>query len=169
MSENYTVKCSQQRGMVRLILKGDRIRNTVQLFNHFILNVDIIAISSGNAREPPLPPRPQHREGCIRLGNGLDDRGSTPGRGSYGILSLRRVQTGYGTHPITCLQEGYYSGARRPGREADHSPPSSTEVKECGELYRRSPQNVFVTWWLVQHRDNFTSIFDDAFSTAQVT
>jgi hypothetical protein len=26
-------------------------------------------------------------------------------------------------------------GVERPGREADHSPPSSAEVKECVELY----------------------------------
>jgi hypothetical protein len=30
-------------------------------------------------------------------------------------------------------------GVKRPGREADHSPPSSIEVKECVELYLRSP------------------------------
>jgi hypothetical protein len=28
---------------------------------------------------------------------------------------------------------------KRPGREADHSPPSSAEVKECVELYLHSP------------------------------
>jgi hypothetical protein len=30
-------------------------------------------------------------------------------------------------------------GVKRPGRETDHSPPSSTEVKECVELYFHSP------------------------------
>jgi hypothetical protein len=29
-------------------------------------------------------------------------------------------------------------GVKRPGREADHSPPSSAEVKECVELYLHS-------------------------------
>jgi hypothetical protein len=29
--------------------------------------------------------------------------------------------------------------AKRPGREADHSPPSGAEVKECVELYLHSP------------------------------
>jgi hypothetical protein len=28
---------------------------------------------------------------------------------------------------------------KRPGREADYSPPSSVEVKECVELYFHSP------------------------------
>jgi hypothetical protein len=30
-------------------------------------------------------------------------------------------------------------GVKRPGREADHSHPSSAEVKECVELYFLSP------------------------------
>jgi hypothetical protein len=30
-------------------------------------------------------------------------------------------------------------GVKLPGREADHSPPSSDEVKECVELYLHSP------------------------------
>jgi hypothetical protein len=30
-------------------------------------------------------------------------------------------------------------GVKRPGREADHSPPSSAEVKECVEVHLHSP------------------------------
>jgi len=37
-------------------------------------------------------------------------------------------------------------GVKRQGREADHSPQSSAEV----------PQYVFMAWYLVKHRDNFT-------------
>jgi hypothetical protein len=50
---------------------------------------------------------------------------------------------------LPCLQEtassvqwipgALYLGVKRPGREADHSPPSNTEVKECVELYIHSP------------------------------
>jgi hypothetical protein len=32
-------------------------------------------------------------------------------------------------------------GVKRPGREADHSTPSSAEVKECVGLYLHSPNN----------------------------
>jgi hypothetical protein len=32
-----------------------------------------------------------------------------------------------------------YLGVKRPKREADHSPPSSAEFKECVELYFHSP------------------------------
>jgi hypothetical protein len=40
------------------------------------------------------------------------------------------------------------------GRGADHSPPSSAEVKECVELYPSTPQYAFIAWCLVKHRDN---------------
>jgi hypothetical protein len=46
-----------------------------------------------------------------------------------------------------------FLGVKRPGREADHSPQSSAEVKECVELY---PQYAFMAWCLVKHRDKFT-------------
>jgi hypothetical protein len=34
---------------------------------------------------------------------------------------------------------GSFPGVKRPGRETDHSLPSSVEVKECVELYLHSP------------------------------
>jgi hypothetical protein len=79
----------------------------------------------------------------IALGYGLDDQGSTV-----------RFPAGAGNsslhHPSrTAL------GVKRPGREADHSPPSSAEVKECMELYLHF-QYVFMEWCLVKHSDNFT-------------
>jgi hypothetical protein len=42
-------------------------------------------------------------------------------------------------------------GVKRPGRDADHSPPSGAEVKECVELY------AFMAWCLVQkkYREKF--------------
>jgi len=43
-----------------------------------------------------------------------------------------------------------YLGVKRPGREADHSPPSSAEVKE-GILPLL--QYVFMAWCLVKPRD----------------
>jgi hypothetical protein len=54
-----------------------------------------------------------------------------------GNFSLRhRVQIGPGAHPAS-YPRGYWGsflGVKRPGRETDHSPPSSAEVKECVEL-----------------------------------
>jgi hypothetical protein len=51
------------------------------------------------------------------------------------------VQTGCGAHPAYYqMGTGFLSlGVKRPEREADHSPPSSAEVKECVELYFHSP------------------------------
>jgi hypothetical protein len=49
---------------------------------------------------------------------------------------------------------------KRLGREADHSPPSSAEVRECVELYLHSPN--MPSWrgaLLKKHRDNFTFYF----------
>jgi len=45
--------------------------------------------------------------------------------------SCHRVQTGSGAHSASYpMGTGdSYSGAKRPGCEADHSPPSSNEVK----------------------------------------
>jgi hypothetical protein len=42
------------------------------------------------------------------------------------------VQTGFGAHPASCTMGtgDSFSGAKaRPGRDADHSPPSSAEVE----------------------------------------
>jgi hypothetical protein len=62
------------------------------------------------------------------------------GRGKEGFLSRHRVQTGSGAHsaPIEWVPKALSLGVKRPGRESDHSPPSSAEV-ECMELYDHSP------------------------------
>jgi hypothetical protein len=67
------------------------------------------------------------------LGYGLDDRGSRvqipAGAGNF---SHHRVQNGSGAHPAPnqWILGSLSLGVKRPGREADHSPPSSAEVKE---------------------------------------
>jgi len=72
-------------------------------------------------------------EPVYRLGYRLDDRSSIPGEASDGIFSLRlHVQTGSGDHPATS-PVGTGGGAlslwvKLPGREAEHSPPSNSEV-----------------------------------------
>jgi hypothetical protein len=45
------------------------------------------------------------------------------------------------------------------GREADHSPPSSAEVKEWVELYLHSPNRPPWRGAQGEHRDNFTFTF----------
>jgi hypothetical protein len=78
----------------------------------------------------------------IALGYGLDDRGSRVRfPAEAGNFSLhRRVQNGSGTHPASYAMgtRGSFLGVNRPGREADHSPPSNAEVKDSVELYLHS-------------------------------
>jgi hypothetical protein len=62
---------------------------------------------------------------------GLDDRVRSPTEADD-FSSILCVQTGSGAHPASCLMgtRGSFPGGKvRPGRDADHSPPSSAEVK----------------------------------------
>jgi hypothetical protein len=47
-------------------------------------------------------------------------------------------------------------GVKRPGREADHSSPSSSEIKEWVELYLHSSNTPPWRGGQLKHRDNFT-------------
>jgi hypothetical protein len=79
----------------------------------------------------------------IALGYGLDDRGSRvrfpAGAGNFSLH--HRLQNGSGAHPapIQWVPGALSLGVKRPGPEADHSPPYSAGVKECVELYLHSP------------------------------
>jgi hypothetical protein len=67
-----------------------------------------------------------------------------------------RVQTGSGAHPASYPigTRGSFPGGKAAGREADHSPASSAEVKEWVELYLPSPNTPL--WRGAQHRYNLT-------------
>jgi hypothetical protein len=79
----------------------------------------------------------------IALGCGLDDRGSRirfpAGTGNFSLH--HRVQNGSGDHTASYPIDtrGSSLEVKRPGREADHSPPANAEVKEWVELYLHSP------------------------------
>jgi hypothetical protein len=84
---------------------------------------------------------------------GLDDRGSrvrfSAGAGNFSLCN--RVQNGYGAHP-TSYPMGTWDlslGVKRPGREADHSPPSSADVKNAWS-YTSPPQYAFMAWCLAK-------------------
>jgi hypothetical protein len=71
----------------------------------------------------------------IALGYELDDRGSRVRFpvGGWEFFSLHhRVQNGSGAHPppIHWVTEALPLGVKWQGRETDHLPPSSAEVKE---------------------------------------
>jgi hypothetical protein len=76
---------------------------------------------------------------------------------------LHGVQTGFGVHPVSYPMG---TGHSFPCDKADHSPSSTAEVRNAWgmEVY---PQYVwlhyvvlkvyvFIAWYLVTHRDNFT-------------
>ena len=51
------------------------------------------------------------------------------------------VQTGSGVHPASyTMGTGSFPGVKRPGRGADHPPPSSAEVEGRVELYIFPPR-----------------------------
>jgi hypothetical protein len=69
----------------------------------------------------------------IAAGQGLDDWSSIPGGGGLGIFlfaTASRPVLGPTQPPIQWVSGALSLGVKRPGREADHSPPSSAEVKE---------------------------------------
>jgi hypothetical protein len=71
--------------------------------------------------------------GSIVSDYGLDDRaiGVRSPAGATDFSSILCVQTGSGAHPASCTMGtgGPFPGGKaRPGRDADHSPPSSAEV-----------------------------------------
>jgi hypothetical protein len=59
---------------------------------------------------------------------GLDGQDSVPGRGKEFVSSRQRPDR----PPVQWVRGALTPGVKRPGREANHSPPSSTEVKNGG-------------------------------------
>jgi hypothetical protein len=89
--------------------------------------------------------RSRDGSGSIVSDYGLDDRaiGVRSSAGAKDFSSSFCVQTGSGAHPASCAMGtgGPFPGGKaRPGRDADHSPPSSAEFENVQELYLLSPQ-----------------------------
>jgi hypothetical protein len=71
----------------------------------------------------------------------LEDWGSILGRGNDGVLLFATASR---SAPIRLAP-----GVQRPGREADHSLPSSAKVKMHGAIHPLPPY-VFTAWFLVK-------------------
>jgi hypothetical protein len=85
---------------------------------------------------------------------------SRRGLGVFLFTTASRTVLGPTQPPIQWVSRILSLGIKRPGCEADHSPPSSAEVKECVELHFHSPNTL--SWrgtQLKKHRDNFTFTF----------
>jgi hypothetical protein len=71
--------------------------------------------------------------------------------GIFLFTTMSRMALGPTQSPIQCVLGALSVGVKRPGREADHSPPSSAKVKECVELYLH-PQYAFMAWCSVNKK-----------------
>jgi hypothetical protein len=76
----------------------------------------------------------------------VDDRGSVPGKDSFLFATVSRPSMGPTQPPSQ-----WVLGAKPPGCEADHSSPSSAEVKNAWS-YTSIPPYVFMVWCLIKHR-----------------
>jgi hypothetical protein len=63
---------------------------------------------------------------------------SRRGLGIFPFTTASRTALGPTQPPIQWIPGALSLGVKRPGREADHSSPSSAEVRECVELYLHS-------------------------------
>jgi hypothetical protein len=61
----------------------------------------------------------------------------------------------YNQPPIQWVPEALSLGVKWPGHEADHSHPSSAEVRECVDLYLHSSNMSSWHGAQLKHRDNF--------------
>jgi hypothetical protein len=82
---------------------------------------------------------------------------------------VSRTALGPTQPPIQWVAGALSLGVKRPGREADHSHPSSAEVKECVELNFHSPNTPSWRDAYLKHRDNFTTVSRPALGTALPT
>jgi hypothetical protein len=85
---------------------------------------------------------------------------SRRGLGIFFFTTASRTVLGPTQSPIQWVPGALSLEVKRPVREADHSPPSSAEVKDWVELYLHSPNTP--SWRgarLKNHRDNFTFTF----------
>jgi hypothetical protein len=99
----------------------------------------------------------------IALGRRLRDQDSKvrfpAGAGNFSFHHHVQHGSGPTQTPIQWVPGTLSMGIKWPGREADHLPPSSAEVKECVELYLHSPNMPSWHGAQLKHRDNFTFTF----------
>jgi hypothetical protein len=71
---------------------------------------------------------------------------------------LHCVQTGSGAYPAYEMDTTLLSPrVKWLGCEANHSPPSRAKVINMWS-YTSTPRYIFLAWWLIKHRGNFTAL-----------
>jgi hypothetical protein len=103
--------------------------------------------------------RTQSRESPVGVGTGLlvgrSVFDSRQGLGIFFVATVSRPALGPKQSPIQWILGSLFLGVKRPGREADHSPPSSAKVKNVWS-YTSTLQYVFIALCLAMQRYNFT-------------
>jgi hypothetical protein len=85
----------------------------------------------------------------IATGYGLDDRSSSPGRVKNLLFSTLFIPVLGSTQPPIQWVPGAFSlGLKRPGREADHSPSTSAQVKKM-RIYTSTRPYAFMAQCLI--------------------
>jgi hypothetical protein len=80
------------------------------------------------------------------------------GLGIFLFITVSRTALGPTQPPTQWVPGSLSLWVKRPGREADNSPPFSAEVNNAWN-YTSTPQYVFMAWCLVKRRENFTFTF----------
>jgi hypothetical protein len=146
---------------------------TKVMFETFFQQVNYEVVSQpshrGNILQPSVTEQKRKiiRHTCVVVGEkefatnwtiGVLRFDSRRGLGIFLFTTAFRTGLGSTQPPIQWVPGALSLGVKRPGREADHSPPSIVEVKNAWS-YTTTPQYVFMEWCLVKHRDNFTFTF----------
>jgi hypothetical protein len=95
----------------------------------------------------------------------LYDRCSVPGRGTVFFLyaTASRPALELTQPPIQWVPAALSPGLERPGHEADHSPPSSSEVNNACS-YTSTPQYAFTAWCLIKQEISFHGVVVSCFT-----
>jgi hypothetical protein len=72
--------------------------------------------------------------GITQYSYGLESQGSVTGRGKRFFSTASRSTLGPTQPPVQWVPGALSLGVKRPGLEADHSPPSSTKFKNGGAI-----------------------------------
>jgi hypothetical protein len=79
------------------------------------------------------------------------------------INNASRTAVGATQPPIQWVLRALSLGVKWPGCEADHSPPSSVEVKECVDLYLHSPNTPSWRGARLKHTDFTFTLYEPKF------
>jgi hypothetical protein len=83
---------------------------------------------------------------------------SHQGRGIFTVTTSSRSALWPIQPPVQWEPATLSSRVKRPAREVDHSPPSTAADKNVLSYISTTPY-VFMAWYLVKHRNNFTITF----------